>query len=95
MAALLLLGAVGACKGKAGGESASDDAAAGSYDAGPPDAAVRDAGAIVETGQLPGTGRVAGGTVTMDVEIGNSIEPAVLKGGTYTLEISGDVAPQP
>ena len=95
-AAFLALCALGACKGKAGGSS-SDDAAAGDHpgDAGPPDAMVGDAGAVTDTAQLPGSGHVVGGTVTMDVEVGNAIEPAVLHGGTYTLEISGDLAPPP
>ena len=97
VAALLALCAVGACGGKGGGDHGSgDDAGApgGPDDAGPPDASVRDAGALGDTSQLPGSGHVVGGTVSMDVEVGNAIEPAVLHGGTYTLEVSGDLAPQ-
>jgi hypothetical protein len=93
--AFLLLGAVGACKGgKAGKESGYDaSVVAPPIDAGTPDAMVGDAGELDDSSQLPGSGHVAGGTVSMDVEVGNAIEPAVLKGGTYTLEITGDIAP--
>jgi hypothetical protein len=88
--ALLTVGALGACGGGKGKDAPSDAAPdEPPIDAGPPDAMPGDAGSIAETWQLPGTGQVSGGTVSMDVEIGHSIEPAMLHGGTYTLEVGG------
>jgi hypothetical protein len=80
--------AVAACGGKAG--DVPDDAGVTHphADAAPkPDATPPPPGAQTGGGTLPGTGRVTGGTVTMDVEVAVPGTPATVQGGTVTMEV--------
>ena len=74
-----------------GGSKSSFDAATGQIDAGVPDALVANAPPGVEI--MSGAGRLTGGNMTMDVQIGHPISQQPASGGNTTVEGNATIKP--
>jgi hypothetical protein len=69
----------------------------GEIDASPPDAAPPDASPPVRESReiVSGGARLTGGTMTLDVQVGNAFGQGRMSGGSFTIEGAATVARKP